>query len=447
MGGIIDLEKINDNLRCKDVKLAVIILNLIGVPISFLLLVFCMIRMIYSKKKNLSFAILIILFIFFCEIMNDISKLLQLLKYKYEDTRTFPDKNNVETPRGIICQIQIVFSIFSDFGCLLGTLLLSLRTNDVIKNKKRCFNNRIARFLSIFLIAVISIIAALIFLFIDRSLTHDVYGFKYDIRDRCNYWCWLEHRLSTICYAFYFIILVLNIIIACKNYYFLKKSYTKLMSECAPLLTKSNNPDFSKENNDKDNIDSDYKIGKTRDMSLVDQERIAKIEIMKLKFSIYPFITIIIWSLSTLYRVIDDFIMFDVDMVTSDESTNKEKDLFDRHYGLQTFVEIILVFHTILSAFRGMLYAFSFIIFEEKIFGNFFRKIYYKCFCKTEESDNLEGNENEITPINNSLGGLSMADSVGIDNNEGKADFRKSSASEYEKNSNDLNTSDYRDND
>ena len=446
MGDIIDTKEVDKNLRCKDVKFAVVIINIVGVPVSFLLLAICVVRMI-SSKKNLSFATYIILFIFFCEIMNDISKMLQVLKYNYEDTRRIDQNNSFETPRGIICQIQIVFSIFSDFGCLLGTLLLSIRTNGLIKNKKRFFDSRITRFLSIFLIILFSIISALIFLFIDRKITHDVYGFKYDIRDRCNYWCWLEHRLSTICYGFYFLFLVFNIIIACKNYYFLKKSYNKLMTECAPLLTKSNTPDFLKVNKDKDNIYSEGKINKTKDMSSLDQERIVKIEIMKLKFLIYPFVTIIIWTLSTLYRVIDDSIMYDVDMVYDNKESNKEEELFNDNYGLQTFVEIILVFHTVLSAFRGIFYAFSFIIFEEKLFGNFFRRIYYKCFCKTEDFDNLENNENEITPINNSLAVLSMAESTGSENNEGKADFRKSSASEYEKNSNDLNTSDYRDND
>ena len=446
MGDIIDLERIDNNPRCKDVKLVVVIINIIGVPISFVLLVFSIIRMILSKK-NMSFAIYIILFIFFCEIMNDISKILQFLKYHYEDTRILPYNNSVETPRGIICQIQIVLSIFSDFGCLLGTLLLSFRTNDVIKNKKRFFDNKTTRFLSIFLIILISIIFSLTFLFIDRNITHDVFGFKYDIRDRCNYWCWLEHRLSIICYAFYLIILVFNIIIAFKNYYYLKKSYAKLISECSPLLTKSNNRDFSEENNGKNNIDSDDKIIRTKDMSQVDQDRIAKIRIMKLKFSIYPWVTISIWSLSTLYRVIDDTVMGDVDMVNENISEQREKDLFAKHDGLQYFLEINLILHTTLSSFRGLLYAFSFIIFEEKYFGNFFRKIFYKCFYKNEELDNLEDNENPVSPINNSLPVFSMVESTGNENNEGKVDFRKSSASEYDKNSNDLNTSDYRDND
>ena len=85
MGSIYDLENIKNNPRCVDVKPMIVIINLAGAPLSFLLLIVCIIRMARNKKK--SFITYIIFFIFFSEIMNTISKMLQLVKYIFRDTR------------------------------------------------------------------------------------------------------------------------------------------------------------------------------------------------------------------------------------------------------------------------------------------------------------------------------------------------------------------------
>ena len=64
MGSIIDVEEIDKNARCSNVKYVVIFINLIGCPIALLLLLFGIIKML-SSKKRLSFLTYIILFIFF----------------------------------------------------------------------------------------------------------------------------------------------------------------------------------------------------------------------------------------------------------------------------------------------------------------------------------------------------------------------------------------------
>ena len=135
MGIIIDTEMVDDNPRCKNVKIPIIYINIIGASISLFLLLFTSFRM-YLAKKKLSVLTLLILLIFSSEIVNAISKLLQLLKYYFKDRRDHKDFVDGNTPRGIICQIQIVTAIYSDFCSLLGTLLLSLRCYDVIKGKK-----------------------------------------------------------------------------------------------------------------------------------------------------------------------------------------------------------------------------------------------------------------------------------------------------------------------
>ena len=229
MGDIIDIEKVDEIYRCNKVKLAVIWISLIFTPISFLFLLSCIIRMFQAKKK-LTFLTILILVIFFSEIMNSISKLLQPLKYAFKDERDIKDSTDIgmDNARGIICQIQIVASIFSDYCSLLTTLLLSLRCYDVIKNKKRFFDKGNNGILSIIFVICLSAILAIGFLFFDRILS--LKSYRFDVRDRCSYWCWLEHLPSNICFIVYWIILILNIIFTFKTNSYLKKEYKKLIA-------------------------------------------------------------------------------------------------------------------------------------------------------------------------------------------------------------------------
>ena len=123
MGDLIDTKKVDEIYRCVDVKEAIVYINLIGPPISLLLLLFAIIRMIYLKKRK-GFLTKIILIIFISEMVQCISKMLQMVKYLFEDERDNKKIDDLDLDRGIICQIQIVLAISSDFCSLLSTLLL-----------------------------------------------------------------------------------------------------------------------------------------------------------------------------------------------------------------------------------------------------------------------------------------------------------------------------------
>ena len=138
---IYDLKKIGNNPRCVDVKNYIIIINLACAPLSLILLIACILRMIINKKK-LSFFTYIVILIFFSEIMNSLSKLLQLLKYSFIDTRDDKVTNEIETPRGKICQTQIVTSIFSEYCSLISTLLLSIRALKIFQGKNSFFDKK-----------------------------------------------------------------------------------------------------------------------------------------------------------------------------------------------------------------------------------------------------------------------------------------------------------------
>ena len=359
MGSVFDVENVDKNPRCCDVKNYVIITTYAGIFISPILLIYGLIKMLHYKKRR-SFITNIIIFIFFSELLNIFSKYLQFLKYAFEDTRTNPVTNRVITPRGVICQIQIITSIISDFCTLLGTLLLSYRCYEVIKSKNRFFDKKKARIISFCIIIAFSIITSIILLIIDRALTIDLFGFKFDIRDRCSYWCWLEHKTGMACYSLFVIICISNVILACN-----------FLSE--------------------------------------DKERIVELNMMRIKCRIYPIVTITIWFLLAFYRFPDDIIMTynNIDYNTEKGKGGKiEDDFFLEYPFLRILEEINLVAHSFLSSFRGLAYGFCFIIFEEKSFWNFLKNKICCCFCccsVDKELADIEKNENKLNFSNNSL--------------------------------------------
>lgn len=429
MGSLYDLDNVEYNPRCSDVKGVIIIFTYSCAPITFILLTYCIVKMMPNKKRS-SFLAQIILLIFFSEIMTSISKLLQFLKYAFEDTRKNADKNSVETPRGIICQIQIVTSIISDFGSLLGTLLLSYRCYEVMKGKKRIFDQKKSRILVIVLIILISIILSISFLFIDRTNTRDSITYKFDLRDRCSYWCWLEHKTSIYCYFCFLFVLGLNIFYAIKTNCYLRSSFKRILEQSLVFVEKNEN-------------DENMNISKDRNYSILatdDKKRLKEIRIMQIKCFIYPIITIVIWFFLCLYRFIDDFAMSGID--DSDnraQGEEEEKNFFNNHPGLKEFVEFNLVFHTLLSSIRGILYGISFIIFEEKSFKNIFRNCCLKCCkcCCCDIGFLEEMDENQKDPNKESLtsDALLMTESMGRSSNEDDDNIRKTTT--------DMNTSDY----
>ncbi len=384
MGVLYDVENIDNNPRCKDIKGFVIIMNIVGAIISIIFLLFILIRVSISNKEN-SFLTQIILFIFSSEIMNSFSKLLQLFKYAYDDTRMNNDINDVETPRGIICQIQIVTSIIADVCNLLGTLLFSYRSYEIIRGERKIFDRKIEQILSFIIIILTSIIFSITFLFFDKILTKDSITYKFDLRDRCNYCCWLDHLASIICHIFYLVPLGVNIMYEFKIIFSLQKSYYQISGK-------------------NDNDDQNY-----LDLENDDRLKLKEIRIMQIKCIFYPAIIIIIWILLLLYRFFDDIAMYSIDRANSwDKGEDDEVNYFNDHPGLRITFEITFILYTIVSSFRGVLYGIAFVSFEEKYFCNFFRNCCLKFFCcccccyccknclKIPELDDLDENNNEI---------------------------------------------------
>ena len=438
MGEIIDKYKLEDNYRCKDVKIPIIFINLIGATVSLLLLLFGSFRMILAKKK-LSFLTILILLIFSSEIINTISKLLQLLKYYFGDKRNDKKFDSGNTPRGVICQIQIVMAIYSDFCSLLGTLLLSLRCYDVIKNKKRFFDKGKNGIISIILTIIISILFSNGFLFVDKIVTNKEIAYRYDVRDRCSYWCWLEHRTSLGCFGIYWVLLLLNILFALKTYFYLKKGYKKLLEENDISFDKikSNSSSMSKPLNEVDKEDNTPKDSfdekKFSNLTKEERKRIEELRLMKIKCLTYPLVTIFIWIFAGIYRIVDDLVMMEYDNSgIPEDNSKKEKHDFEKNLFKLICVEFFLVLHTFISATRGIFYGLSFIVFEEKIFFNFFRR----CFKTKLFDDEIEDNNGKKGILRNTNNSSTITDN---NKEENEKEEEKNNVIE-------MNDSDYHDN-
>ena len=434
MGTIIDTKRTDQIYRCNKVKLFNVYISLIGTPISLTILLLGIFRMVFAKKK-ISFLTKVIILIFVSEVMNCLSKLLQLLKYCFKDLRDDKSFEDNDTPRGVICQIQIVSSIFSDFCTLFGSLLLSLRCYDVIQNKKRFFDNRKGIFSIIFII-FLSLALAIIILFIDRKITKKSY--RYDVRDRCSYWCWLEHTTSMICFGFYWVFIIINIIFSCKTIYYLKSGYEKLLedndinSKSISLNTPLN--DLSKEGNTKNDSSKETSEKKLYHLTDEEKKRIDELHLMKMKCLIYPWVTNIIWLFAATYRIGDTFFMWDFDH-NGDPNINEdnEKEYFESHSVAHFFVQFFLVLHTLLSATRGIFYGFSFIVFEEKLFFNFFRRCFKNKYFKIMEE---EKEINRNTGYSNFSRNSEMSENE-KKNEEEKSDTYEMNNSDYQYNEND----------
>ena len=390
--GIIDTKGIDLNYRCNNVKESIVYINLIGPPISLIFLIFGIIKM-FTARKNKTFLTKLILIIFFSEVFQSISKLLQLVKYAFDDDRDNKKDIVFDNARGIICQIQIVLAIASDFCSLFSTLLITLRCLDVIKNKKKFFNTGNNELIFIILDVSISIILSIMFLLIDRSVVvggnHNSY--RYDVRDRCTYWCWLEHYSSIGLVCTYIIILSAICYFAFNNYCYLRNRYNRLMSEF----------DLNEESNEITALGVQSQSGETSNpkdkkffnRSNEESKRIRDLQLMKIKCLVYPLITIIYWIFSTTYRLVDDIIMMGYDYGDDpNESGDREERELKGNEALHFTVQFFLVVYILLSAIRGILYGFAFMAFEEKIFFNIYKKCCRSCL---DQRDLGPGDENE----------------------------------------------------
>ena len=260
-------------------------------------------------------------------------------------------------------------------------------------------------------------------------MTKDNTSYRFDIRDRCTYWCWLEHTTSLISLVIYSFILIINIIWACKTSSYLKKGYIQLEENDIPQErinnSSNNNMDDPLNDNSKDNNSKKESFpNDKKNFSFLSKEekyRIKQLRLMRIKCLVYPYVTIILWIIFILYRIIDDLLIRQFDTGNPMEGQNKEKEFFERYPFVQVLVQISVVIHAFLTSTRGIFYGFSFVIFEEKIFFNFFSKCFKNYIFSDDDDESEELPPNELI-IKNTNQSSHMSDSNKENNEHEKLD-------------------------
>ena len=285
--------------------------------------------------------------------------------------------------RTIIQPIQILLSIYADYCFLICTFLLSLKCYDTLKYKNKYFPNgkKIKKKLIIFTV-LISISAGVIFLIIDLFTNHknDIYTTKHS----CNDWNWLRHVTSEICCCcFYWILLIGNIVLFVKIIKFLNLKKKELYEEDEQIEPNVKNVG-SEDNKEKENEDNNEEDNKKLNPHKVKKAninlaRINGLKLIKIKCTIYPVVSVIIWVIATTYILLDVILL----------NSNNNGGLTE---------EILLIIYTFFASTRGLFYGISLILLEEKIFWNFFRRKsdIYKKPERKKNDDEDECNDEEF---------------------------------------------------
>lgn len=270
--------------------------------------------------------------------------------------------------------------MFSDYCLFLGTLFLSFKSYKIIQKKSFDKGNNLI--LPIIYVIIISFILSLFLLIFDRSTTTQNY--RFDVRDRCSYWCWLNHLLSLVCYFFYTIIILFNISFYHKlNKCFLKEN--KKVNNDNDLMSRqvfwNDDTNEIKKENSIEQIEASEKSSQ--------RQKIDELKLVKLKCFVYSIAVFIIWVVGIIYRLFDDIINYDVDSYLN--SDTKEKEYFTNHPFVQFIVQFLLVLYTLVSSIRGLFYGILSIIETNK-----FSKIAFK-----DQNSNEKGENNELLSRSN----------------------------------------------
>ena len=155
--------------------------------------------------------------------------------------------------------------------------------------------------------------------------------------------------------------------------------------------------------------------------------RIRELKLMKIKILIYPWITNFIWLLLLIYRILDVIVIINIDYNNEEEKDIEENEFFEDNINFRKFYQIFLVLHTILSSIRGIIYSLIFIIFEEKVFWNCFKRFIncLCCCCNLKYLENIESDENKLirnscTSLTDRNTGYSANEFVNNENNSEK---------------------------
>lgn len=308
----------------------------------------------FSKERKKSVIILCIVLITISEIINSLSKLLTIVR-----------QNSSKENEAIFSNIQIVFSIYSDFSSLIVSLILSLKLHDLTKTEqslKRKFNKNIIRVVSV----VIPLLLGLTFCSIDCY----VFIKPSDFSSECKVWAWINRYLSLILYGIVWIIIICIIIISCQSI-----SRVTLKVE---MLTRSKNKKSTGESE-----------GNSND-ALIDTIISSNANKLILQIKYFPIVTCVIWGILSVDRISDDLALI-YEFKYSD------------YFVLEIIKQTTIFLHNLIASTRGLIYCVTFFRADKKLFIDILKRISMLCCCepdmshiKSKKKKNVEVGKNSL---------------------------------------------------
>lgn len=359
-------------INWREIQFSTQIINITGSSFSLLglILVLCIIK----TKKNMNiFMNELFLYIIISEMINCFSKILEFFKFILIIQFRY------------VAYVQLILSLFSDFCTLLTSLVISFKLHDSLKNQSFYFKKKKIKKISRFICLGLPSLSSILFFCLDTF----VLNFQYKEYDKYFYWMWVHPILSIIIYCFFFLLIIFIVIISFRTISFLKEKQKEIMEQNTNSdededdeeeeEEKEENKDTpeketkdtpNKEEKKNENIDKG-EMQKSNTISGFNESLISdKINKIMKKIYKYPLVSSVIWILLGTYRVTESMYLLKL-----------------KHYDI--FVCILMILHSFISSFRGVI---NFIVFF--IFQIIHKKDFLELFiCKKED-------ETKITPTN-----------------------------------------------
>lgn len=353
------LNEIKNYTTEEKIKFSTQIINITGSSFSLigLVLVLCIIK---TKKNIKIFMNEMLLYIIISEMLNCFSKILEFFKFIQIIHFEF------------VSYVQLILSLYSDFCTLITSLVISFKLYDSLKKQSFYFKKKKIKKITRFICFGLPFIFSILIFYLDTFVIKSYKESKY------FYWVWVAPILSIIIYLLFFLIIFFIVYISFLTISFLKEKQKEIIEQ----NTNSDEDEDGKENKDtqeketKDtpkeeenkNVNTDK--GETKKVSTVHgfNESLISEKINKIlkKIYKYPLVTSVLWILLGTYRVTESIYLL-------------------RHKNYDIVVYILMILHSFISSFRGVINFIVFFIFQI-ISKNDFLELFK---CKKEDESQL----------------------------------------------------------
>lgn len=333
-----------DKILCNDSTYKYIVF-IPSIFFSFISLIGLVLVLIEANKKTRKKSLITesLIAITIAEIINCISKLM------YIPRATLRDKFQPQIGKYcfdiIVGYIQMFFTVYSEFGTLISSLLLSYKIYKSTRNENSFFKKRSAFSIVRFISYVVPAVIALVFVGVDYCwyTNENANPIKLE-NDECKIWIWMYRILSLVYYAFVVVFIVVISILSCKSISYLKQKQNEILQ-----FEKENQEDFEETEGKEEDVTS-------KGESILSQKITTAIK----KIQYFPVVTCFVWLILSIDRIPDDVVLI--------INENNENNQFE-WVGAWLYVKMVtIVLHNYTACVRGMIYFFTFFKTDSKLF-------------------------------------------------------------------------------